>query len=75
MTLTSKNTGLTDSLGVEISLGDHVLDPQGFIGEVVFVNGALRYSIHGFSGAFLPYHSSLLVGDGCGTSHLTVIKK
>lgn len=73
MTSNSKRTGLSDSLGQEIRLGDTVLDQQGLTGKVVFTNGAYRYDTA--NGHFLTYHSSLLFGDGCGTSRLTVIER
>ena len=69
----TRSTGLKDMFGKEIHLGDTVLDQNGLSGEVVFVNGAYRYDTAG--GYFLAYHSSLLFGDGCGTSRLTVINK
>lgn len=67
------NTGLRDSMGREIRLGDLVLDAQGFEGVVVFVNGAYRYDVAG--GHYLTFHSSLIFGDGEGSRRLTVIRK
>ncbi len=65
-------TGHLDSMGKEICLGDTVLDHHGFNGVVVWANGAYRYDVA--RGHYLGYHSSLLYGDGEGTSRLTVIK-
>lgn len=55
-------TGETDKHGEMIYLGDTVKSESGFIGTVVFENGAFRVDTH--DGFFLKYHSSLLYGDG-----------
>jgi hypothetical protein len=55
-------TGQEDQHGRMIHVGEIVKNDAGFIGPVVFANGALRVDIDG--GAFLKYNSSLLYGDG-----------
>lgn len=72
VSIPTTKTGLIDSMGREICVGDVVLDKDGFKGKVVFCNGAYRYDID--DGHYLIYHSSLFCGDGEGPQ-LTVVKR
>ena len=62
---------LRDCNGILIKAGDIVRDNEGFIGRVLFINGAWRYDV--YEGRFLKFNSSLLFKEGTGTSHLEVL--
>jgi hypothetical protein len=65
------NLELVDNLGGKICLGDIVINGlRDLTGKVVFKNHAIR-----IDGPYNKYHSSILIGDGGGTKHITVSRK
>lgn len=64
-------THLKDRNGIMIKAGDIVRDNEGFIGKVLFINGAWRYDVQ--EGRLLKFNSSLLFKEGSGTCHLEIV--
>jgi hypothetical protein len=68
-------TGLKDSVGSTIHLGDLVNNScNGLSGRVVFLNGAVRYDIGG-TGMYLDKNSSLMFCDNWKPEDFTITLK